>query len=282
MRNTNSHLTAKERDKSSFPLNKLLRQNLIKGRVLDYGSGHGKDVEHLNSLGYEVVGYDPYFNPQRPKGKFDTIICIYVLNVLETEQQSDVIMRVSCLLNPEGVAYFAVRRDLRREGFRKHVKHDAYTYQCNVVLKMESVFQNEFTEIYAFRKFSLVQRKLKSDCVFCALDKETIAENNNSYAIFDKYPVSKGHVLVISKRHVADYFELNFTEQLSLWKLTNFIQQILKSQFNPDAFNIGINAGEVAGQTVLHMHIHIIPRYKGDVENPIGGVRGVIPWKKEY
>lgn len=282
MKNTNSHLTAKEREKASFPLNKLLREKRIKGRVLDYGSGHGKDVEHLKSLGFDAIGYDPYYAPEMPEGKFDTITCTYVLNVLEPERQADVIMRVSYLLKPEGVAYFAVRRDLKREGFRKHAKHDAHTYQCNVVLKTESVFENEFTEIYAFRKFNLAQAGVKSQCVFCALEKETIAENNNSYAIFDKYPVNEGHVLVIPKRHVADYFELNFTEQLSLWKLANFIQAILKEQFKPDAFNVGINAGEAAGQTVYHVHIHIIPRYKGDVENPVGGVRGVIPWKKEY
>jgi ATP adenylyltransferase len=282
MKNSSSHFTAKEREKASFPLNVLLKADKIVGRVLDFGSGFGKDTEKLKSLGFDAIAYDPYYSPIEVEGKFDTIICIYVLNVLQPHAQSEVIMEISHLLKPDGVAYFAVRRDLKREGFRKHAKHDVYTFQANVQLKMESVYKNDFTEIYKFQKFNLREKTQLDQCVFCSLETETIAENNNSFAIFDKYPVNEGHVLVIPKRHVANYFELNFTEQLSLWNLTNFVRTILEKRYQPDGFNVGINVNEAGGQTVHHVHVHLIPRYDGDVDNPTGGVRGVIPSKKDY
>lgn len=121
-------------------------------------------------------------------------------------------------------------------------------------------------------------------CTFCDLEPErnTIAESPSAFAIFDKYPVSKGHALIISKRHCANYFELSAEEQLACWSLLNKVKDVLNKSFNPDGFNVGININEAAGQTVSHVHIHLIPRYKGDVEDPRGGVRGVIPDRKNY
>jgi len=114
------------------------------------------------------------------------------------------------------------------------------------------------------------------------LDKPKIAENNLSFSIYDTFPVSKGHALVIPKRVVADIFDLNDDEYKSCFDLVKVVKKILKKEFNPDGFNIGVNSGETAGQTIFHAHIHIIPRYKGDVPNPRGGVRNVIPGKADY
>ncbi len=107
-------------------------------------------------------------------------------------------------------------------------------------------------------------------------------ESATAYAMFDKFPVSKGHTLIIPKKHCLDYFQLLFKEQSACWFMLNKAKEILEKQLNPDGFNVGINIHEAAGQTVPHVHIHLIPRYKGDLKNPRGGVRGVIPEKKDY
>jgi diadenosine tetraphosphate (Ap4A) HIT family hydrolase len=254
------------------------------GNVLDFGCGFGKDVELLNSKGINVVGYDKHYFPNYPTEKFDTIICSYVLNVLMQEEQANVLMEISQLLKPTGKAYFAVRRDLQYEGFRTHKVHQKPTYQCNVVLNYQSIFKNENCEIYEYQHFNQISKINHLDCPFCNPDaeRELILESATAYAIFDKFPVNNGHALIIPKKHCSDYFELSFKEQAACWYMLNKAKEILTKQFNPDGFNIGININETAGQTVPHVHIHLIPRYKGDVKEPKGGVRGVIPDKQKY
>lgn len=284
--NTNiySHLTAKERDSISFPARHLLKNNLLKGKVLDFGCGLGSDVNILKEKGVDIVGYDKFYFPQLPNEKFDTIICLYVLNVLQKEEQTEVLLKVSQLLNSGGIAYFAVRRDVKFEGFRTHKIHQKQTYQCNVVLLYKSILLNEYCEIYEYKHINQSELNLSSDCPFCNPDKdrEIILESASVFAIYDKFPVSNGHVLIIPKKHVSNYFELSFKEQSACWFVLNAVQKIIQEKFNPDGFNVGININETAGQTVPHVHIHLIPRYNGDVEIPRGGVRGVIPDKKEY
>lgn len=120
-------------------------------------------------------------------------------------------------------------------------------------------------------------------CIFCNIDKENILYQDDSwFAVYDNFPVSKGHVLLIPKRHVKTYFELNYVELASVGLNINIIKHILDKKFKPTGYNIGINCGESAGQTVMHCHIHIIPRYDGDVSDPRGGVRGVIPEMQKY
>ncbi len=120
-------------------------------------------------------------------------------------------------------------------------------------------------------------------CPFChPSPTEPILESGTAFAIFDKYPVNPGHVLVIPRRHCSSYFGLTTDEQAACWQLLNEVAAIIRERFNPDGFNIGINIGRAAGQTVDHVHLHLIPRYDGDVEEPEGGVRGVIPWKRAY
>ena len=124
-------------------------------------------------------------------------------------------------------------------------------------------------------------------CVFCglekAIDKDRIIYQDSTWiAILDNYPVSKGHTLLIPKRHCETYFDLNFIELESISVTIGVVKRLLDTKYKPDGYNIGINCGEAAGQTVMHCHIHIIPRYNGDCENPRGGVRGVIPEKQHY
>jgi diadenosine tetraphosphate (Ap4A) HIT family hydrolase len=206
-----------------------------------------------------------------------------VLNVLEPNEQAEVLMSVAELLKPTGNAYFAVRRDLKSEGFRTHYVHKLPTYQSNVLLPYKSVFANDNCEIYEYCHYNQTIKK-KSDCVFCNLEsgKELITETATAVAFFDSYPVNPGHTLIIPKRHVADYFELSIHEQRALWLVVNRCKKLIQKRFNPDGFNVGINVGEAAGQSIFHVHIHLIPRYKGDVENPRGGVRGVIKEKQGY
>lgn len=112
-------------------------------------------------------------------------------------------------------------------------------------------------------------------CVFCnyLISKDYIAENELAFAIYDNFPVNKGHVLIIPKRHFASFFDATQEEMQAFYSLTNKVRELLDEEFKPDGYNIGINVGEAAGQTIFHLHIHIIPRYKGDVENPRGGIR---------
>lgn len=282
--NPHSHLTVKERSEPSFPLRHLLREGLIRGRVLDFGSGLGEDAGFLRQAGHDVTAYDPHYAPDQPQGRFDTILCIYVLNVLLPEEQAYALMAVSELLAPTGHAYFAVRRDIQRDGFRNHVKHDVSVYQCNVRLPYQSILRTGHCEIYEYRRYNEVAHAATESCPFCApsAERELISESATAYAIFDKYPVSPGHALVIPKRHVADYFDLSLHGKTACWLMVDRVKQLLAERFHPEGFNMGINVGAVAGQTVPHVHIHLIPRYPGDVENPTGGVRHVIPGKGDY
>ena len=101
-------------------------------------------------------------------------------------------------------------------------------------------------------------------------------------AIRDGFPVSEGHTLIIPKRHVADYFDLTPDEIAAMQTTMKEIKCQLDNELHPDGYNIGINVNAAAGQTVFHFHMHLIPRYIGDVANPKGGVRGVIPEKQKY
>ncbi len=118
-------------------------------------------------------------------------------------------------------------------------------------------------------------------CPFCN-PTEIVVSNALAYAIYDKYPVSPGHMLIIPKRHVANFFDTSGEERQAIYELMEHCKSRLDRELSPDAYNIGINCGKAAGQTIFHVHVHLIPRYKGDIGNPRGGVRGVIPDKRVY
>ena len=121
-------------------------------------------------------------------------------------------------------------------------------------------------------------------CIFCnVIEEDVIYENKYAFVSYDSYPVSKFHSLIIPKRHIRNYFDLDEKELNACNKLIKKIRTKIEKDDNlVEGFNLGTNAGIVAGQTIMHCHIHLIPRRKGDVENPQGGVRGVIPLKQHY
>lgn len=119
------------------------------------------------------------------------------------------------------------------------------------------------------------------DCPFCR-SGDAVLGNALAYARFDKFPVSPGHLLVLPRRHVADFFEASREERAALLELIDAGKALIEENLRPDGYNIGINVGVAAGQTVMHLHVHLIPRFRGDMADPRGGVRGVIPARQKY
>ena len=127
-------------------------------------------------------------------------------------------------------------------------------------------------------------RDPNNPCLFCNSKTSGIAhENDLAYASYDTYPVTEQHCLIIPKRHVVDYFELTNEELIACNDLIKIVKnEVLDKDKSIKAFNVGTNAGKIAGQSIMHCHIHLIPRREGDVDNPQGGVRAVIPKKQHY
>ena len=127
-------------------------------------------------------------------------------------------------------------------------------------------------------------RDPNNPCLFCDSKKSGIAhENDLAYASYDSYPVSDHHCLIIPKRHIKDYFDMTNDELIACNDLIQMIKnEILEKDNTVKGFNIGTNAGKIAGQSIMHCHLHVIPRRVGDVDNPQGGVRSVIPNKQHY
>ena len=152
----------------------------------------------------------------------------------------------------------------------------ALCYSCNAMKR-----DRDTTD---FREVNTSYDHRESGCIFCEMPSErVIAENELAYAILDAFPVTEGHTLIIPKRHVSDYFSLYQPERNAMQRLLEEQRQnILSADSTVAGFNIGNNGGEDAGQTVMHCHTHLIPRRRGDVEEPRGGVRGVIAEKQNY
>jgi len=124
---------------------------------------------------------------------------------------------------------------------------------------------------------------MNPDCPFCNLSTDRIiSESDYTLTIRDGFPVSEGHTLIIPKRHVQSFFELQASEKAAVLQALDEAKEALDKEFSPDGYNIGINDGEAAGQTILHLHVHLIPRYKGDTMDPRGGVRWIFPEKAKY
>ncbi len=124
---------------------------------------------------------------------------------------------------------------------------------------------------------------MNSTCPFCSLPQDRIiSESESTVTIRDGYPVSQGHTLIIPKRHVESLFDCDPDEKADILQALEEAKAALDEEFSPDGYNIGINDGEAAGQTIPHLHIHLIPRCKGDTEDPRGGVRWIFPEKAKY
>jgi len=153
--------------------------------------------------------------------------------------------------------------------------YQALCFSCNA--------NKRDTDDTDFRNLNVKYQTSISDCVFCNISRNIIAENELSIAFYDKFPVTSKHVLVIPKRHCNDYFELSQPEINAMNRLThNLKSKFSKEDTSITGYNIGFNTGADAGQTVFHCHMHLIPRRKGDVENPIGGVRNIISGKGDF
>lgn len=122
----------------------------------------------------------------------------------------------------------------------------------------------------------------QNKCIFCNLGKRKIIESHYGILIRDLFPLNEGHSLVIPKRHVTSWFHCELNEQIDLIGLLNQAKRLLDVEYSPASYNIGINDGTAAGQTISHMHIHLIPRYLGDVQDPRGGIRWLMPDKAKY
>ena len=127
-------------------------------------------------------------------------------------------------------------------------------------------------------------RPMDAPCPLCAAAErpDVLAANDHAVAFFDAFPISSGHALIVSRRHVADLFHLSGAEQAALWALLPIVKSAIDKQHAPTGYNVGVNVGNSAGQTVGHVHIHVIPRYDGDVVDPRGGIRWVIPGRADY
>ncbi len=126
-----------------------------------------------------------------------------------------------------------------------------------------------------------------SDCLFCQISQGQkqvpfFAKFKHCYAIKDQFPVSEGHILIIPYEHTENWFTASEEVRLDILKALNNVKERIDNEYNPQGYNMGANCGEAAGQSVMHLHMHLIPRYQGDMENPKGGVRGVIPSKQKY
>jgi len=122
-----------------------------------------------------------------------------------------------------------------------------------------------------------------SVCPFCAIPAgDVLGENEHALAVRDRCPVSEGHTLIITKRHVDDYFKLSTEEKYETLSLLERMKKVIDAELNPDGYNIGMNIGEAAGQRIFHVHIHLIPRMKGETVNGERAVKGVIRHKMSY
>jgi diadenosine tetraphosphate (Ap4A) HIT family hydrolase/5-methylcytosine-specific restriction endonuclease McrA len=153
--------------------------------------------------------------------------------------------------------------------------YQALCYQCNT--------NKRDTDDTDFRNRVQLFGNRDEHCVFCTVQQEIVFEHPLAYVIQDKFAVTPGHHLIIPKRHFDNYFELKSAELLAMNELlTKTKDQLVKKDPTILGFNIGINQGAMAGQTIFHAHMHLIPRRKGDVEHPAGGIRNVIPGKGRY
>ncbi len=124
---------------------------------------------------------------------------------------------------------------------------------------------------------------MNTPCPFCNIAPDRIVEENSlAVAILDNYPVSEGHTLIVPREHSATLFELSAQTQAAIWQLVGEVRHALNLELTATGFNFGLNDGRAAGQTVMHAHVHVIPRYKDDVPDPRGGIRWVIPDKAKY
>lgn len=257
--NPNVHLTVKERQWPSYPTKQLWNLGLIQGRVLDFGCGLGTDVNFLQSNQVDAVGYDPHYAPTYPTGKFDTILCHYVLNVLLGEEQAHVLMAISELLKPTGRAYFTVRRDIQQSGFRTHTKHDRKVYQCNVALPYKSILVTEHCEVYEYQHVNRISEQQGECCPYCnpVMHAELVTESATAYTLLVEQTKPTVRALIVPKRHVIDYFALSHHEKTACWLMADRVQVLFKKRFQPEGYQLSTAATALNHQHDPHATIEL-------------------------
>lgn len=201
------------------------------------------------------------------------------------EELADLIEIIDCLAKNHHLSMEEIEkiRMLKRE-----VKGSFEKRYYNSFIDVEN--SNPAIEHYLARpnQYPLVENPpYDSECIFCQIahqkkEADIIAKFRHCFVMKDRYPVSKGHALIIPYEHTENWFTARKEIQQDIFQALNQTKLILDSEYQPDGYNIGANCGEKAGQTVMHLHVHLIPRYQGDMEDPKGGVRGVIPSKQKY
>jgi SAM-dependent methyltransferase len=252
-----SKLTALNREKPSFPARWLLLNRHLRGEVLDFGCGYGKDVEYFKENDLKAIGYDPHFFPDLPKlGKtFDRITCSFVFNVLEVESRNLAMMQISRLLKPKGRAFISVRRDIDESGFRVVPGTKEIVYQANVFLPFKSVLQDLDYEIYEYRPYvSLNEHDVDRSMISPPVGYEMLAESINAVAVIPKQLRFKQHFIILPKRKAPSFHQLPMHEQNECLQLADYV---IKEILNVDAlsFSFSIQAGSADMGKPLSMHV---------------------------
>ncbi len=188
------------------------------------------------------------------------------------EEMADVFEVLHALIKSSGFTLQDVE-DIRLKKFRHKGGFDSKTYLKSFEIEETNPF---------FHKYA--HKNVDPSCIFCRLGQEetVIAHFKKCYVIKDRYPVSPGHVLIIPYEHTPNWFTASDEIKLDIIQALSAMKKDLDEEFHPDGYNIGMNCGEASGQSIMHLHVHLIPRYQGDIPNPRGGVRGVIPSKQNY
>lgn len=252
-----SRLTALNREKPSFPARWLLLNRHIRGEVLDYGCGYGKDVGYFKENDLKAVGFDPHFFPQLPKtGKtFDRITCSFVFNVLEAESRNLAMMRISRYLKPKGKAFISVRRDVDESGFRVVPGTKEIIFQANVFLPFKSLLQDLDYEIYEYRPYvHLNEEDVDRSMISPPRGYEMLAESINAVAVTPKQLRFKHHFIVLPKRKAPSFHQLPLYEQNECLQLADFvIKEVM--QVDKSSFSYSIQAGQADAGKPLSMHV---------------------------
>jgi len=154
-----------------------------------------------------------------------------------------------------------------------------------ITLIMVLILASLENSIFSESNMDISNTKIKADCFFCRQKSKgevIIAKFKHCFVLKDNFPVSKGHLLIVPYEHIENWFVASQVLQHDIIEALNEMKLFLDSEYHPDGYNIGVNCGQAAGQTIMHLHVHLIPRYNGDVDDPRGGVRGVIASKQKY
>jgi diadenosine tetraphosphate (Ap4A) HIT family hydrolase/predicted house-cleaning noncanonical NTP pyrophosphatase (MazG superfamily) len=188
------------------------------------------------------------------------------------EELADVFEVLYALIKTSGLTVQEVE-DVRLKKSLHKGKFENRTYLDSIEIEDSNPFLHQYQH-----------KNIDPNCIFCKLGQEgeVLAHFKRCYVIKDRYPVSPGHLLIIPYEHTLNWFTASLEVQLDILHVLSLMKKSSDEQYRPEGYNIGINCGETAGQSIMHLHVHLIPRYKGDMDIPKGGVRGVIPSKQSY